>query len=63
MQLLKAREKDVSFIYDCLKLLRGEVVYSEAELRNYLINNSYFEFESMGSEIWIGWNNGRPREC
>lgn len=61
MQLIKARPEDIPFIYDCLKQLRGDVVFSEVDLKNFLISQSYFESKNNGSEILIGWENNIPR--
>ena len=61
MQLLKAQLRDISFIYECLKLLRGDVVYSESELEEYLVSQEYFESSTVGSQILVGWESNVPR--
>lgn len=61
MRLKKARPRDVEFIFECLKQLRGDVIFSEQDLENYLTARSYFEPREDGNEILIGWRDGVAR--
>lgn len=61
MRLIRAEFRDITFIYDCLKLLRGDVVFSESELKEFLVSQAYFESISSANEILVGWENGIPR--
>ena len=61
MRLVKATAEDVSFIYSCLKQLRGDVEYSERDLKEFLNTQRYFGLTSTCGEILVGWEHNIPR--